>query len=274
MISAADSDALVDPAWVGDHLDDADVRIVEVDVSPANYNEGHIPGAVLWNAYGDLRDAAYRPVSLAEFEQVLSRSGISEDTTVVLYGYGAFLGFWLMKAHGHPRVRMLNGDRESWGEHGGSWSTDVPAPAPTSYRVRADPDLVVSRDDVQTAIDDPGRVIVDVRSLEEFRGDRFWPSGATADVGRAGRIPHAVLVPIDMVRDEAGAIKGADELRRIFADAGVLPEQRVIVYCTIGNRASLAWFILTRTLGYPDVAVYQGSWAEWGKLPDAPVEVG
>ena len=206
------------------HLSDNGVRLVEVDVSPATYNQGHIPGAVLWNAYADLRDADYRPVPRTDFEQVLSRSGISPDTTVVFYGYGAVLGFWLMKAYGHQDVRILNGNRDEWEKHGGEWSSEVPVPTATSYQLPAeDKELLASRDDVEAAIGDPGSTVLDVRSDAEYRGERFWPSGATADVGRAGHVPNAVHVPIDLVRNEAGAIKGAGELRRLYAEAAFRP---------------------------------------------------
>ena len=273
MISAADMDALVDAGWIADHLGDADVRLVEVDVSPATYNQGHIPGAVLWNAYADLRGADYRPVPRTEFEQVLSRSGIGPDTTVVFYGYGAVLGFWLMKAHGHRDVRILNGNRDEWEKDGGAWSSEVPALALSSYQLPAeDKELLASLDDVATAIGDPSSTVLDVRSDAEYRGERFWPSGATADVGRAGHVANAVHVPIDLVRDKAGAIRGADDLRRLYEEAGISPDQRVIIYCTIGNRASLAWFVLKYLLDYPNVAVYQGSYVEWGKLPDTQIE--
>jgi thiosulfate/3-mercaptopyruvate sulfurtransferase len=266
------ADLLVDAKWVADHVGDAKVRLVEVDVSPANYNQGHIPGAVLWNAYADLRDAGYRPVPRAEFQRVVSRSGIGPDTTVVFYGYGAYLGFWLLKAYGHQDVRVLGGGRDEWEKSGNEWTTVVPAPAETTYALPTeDRDVLASLEEVESASDDPATLVLDVRSPAEYDGERFWPSGATADVGRAGHIPGAAHVPIDGVRDEAGAIKGTNELRRLFADAGVLPDQRVIAYCTIGNRASLAWFILKYQLGYPNVAVYQGSYVEWGKLPDAPV---
>ena len=275
MISSADLDVLVSTEWISEHLDDAGVRLVEVDVSPANYNSGHVPGAVLWNAYSDLRDTDYRPISRTEFQQLLSRSGISEDTTVVFYGYGALLGFWLMKAYGHRDARMLNGNRDRWEQDGGDWSVDVPTPAATSYELPAeDKDLLASRDDIIAAIEDGGSVVLDVRSDAEYRGERFWPSGATADTGRAGHIANAVHVPIDLVRDESGAVKGADELRRLYTEAGISPGDHVITYCTIGNRASLAWFILKYLLSFPNVAVYQGSYVEWGKLPDTPIEPG
>ena len=276
MISTLELAALVDARWISEHLGDAGVRVVEVDVSSATYNQGHIPGAVLWNAYTDLRDPEYRTVPRGVFEQLLSRSGITPETTVVFYGYGAPLGFWLMTTYGHQDVRMLNGNRDVWEKNGGTWSEAVPVPTPTFYPLPAeDRKLLATREDVEAAIDDPKVTILDVRADVEYLGERFWPSGATADTGRAGRIPGALHAPIDGVRTEAGALKGIDELRAAYAEAGLSsPAQRIVVYCTIGNRASLAWFALTYLLGYPNVSVYYGSFVEWGRLVDTVVETG
>jgi thiosulfate/3-mercaptopyruvate sulfurtransferase len=264
---------IVDVSWIASHGGDAEVRLVEVDVSRAAYEEGHIPDAVLWNAYSDLRDADYRPIGHAEFQRLLSRSGIEPDTTLVFYGYGAALGFWLMKAHGHRDVRMLVGLREQWAQAGMQWSSDVPAPVESSYPLAAaSGDVLASRADVEAARADAGQVLLDVRAELEYEGERFWPSGATADAGRAGHVPGAISVPIDLLRNEDETLKSPDELRRVLEAAGVASEKKVIAYCTIGNRASQAWFALKYLLGYPDVSVYYGSWVEWGKADDTPVE--
>jgi len=264
---------IVDVSWIASHGGDAEVRLVEVDVSRAAYEEGHIPDAVLWNAYSDLRDADYRPIGHAEFQRLLSRSGIEPDTTLVFYGYGAALGFWLMKAHGHRDVRMLEGSRERWAQAGMQWSTDVAAPVESSYPLAAaSGDVLASRADVEAASADAGQVLLDVRAELEYEGERFWPSGVTADAGRAGHVPGAISVPIDLLRNEDETLKSPDELRRVLEAAGVASEKRVIAYCTIGNRASQAWFALKYLLGYPDVSVYYGSWVEWGKIADTPVE--
>jgi thiosulfate/3-mercaptopyruvate sulfurtransferase len=235
-------DPLVDVGWIAEHLADPRVRLVEVDVSRAVYDEGHIPGAVLWDAYKDLRGRSYRPVVKGELARLLSRTDVTPDTTVVCYGYGASLGFWLLKSHGHEDVRMLMGSRGQWEQTGHGWSTDVPEPAEAAL---AEPienaDMLASRQDVESAIADSAHVLLDVRLRAEYTGERFWPSGATEDAGRAGHISGAVSLPIDTLQTEDEVLKNADELRCIFEQAGVTADKSVIAYCTIGNRAAQAW---------------------------------
>ena len=270
---SAGAAGIVDVDWIATHLGDPTVRIVEVDVSRAAYDEGHIPGAVLWNAYTDLRDEDYRPVGLAELEQLLSRSGISPQTTVVVYGYSAPLGFWLLKAHGHEDVRILMGARDQWTQAGNEWSVDAPELSASAHPgVAEKPGLLADRAAVEDAINDPATIVLDVRAESEYSGERFWPSGATEDAGRPGHVPGAVSVPIDLLHAEDGTLKRPEELRRVLEDAGVTKNEKVITYCTIGNRASEAWFALRHLLDHPDVRVYYGSWVEWGKTPELPIE--
>ncbi|HEY7831214.1 MAG TPA: rhodanese-like domain-containing protein [Solirubrobacteraceae bacterium] len=275
--AGSDSTAIIDAAWIAEHLGDPGVQLIEVDVSPAAYTTGHIPGAVLWNAYTDLRGPDYKTIALGDLERLLSRSGCTPSSTLVFYGYGAALGFWLMKAHAHHDARLLIGSREQWALAGGEWSTQVPEPpeptATSSYPLVApSEDLFASQAAVEGAIGDPNQILLDVRAELEYSGERFWPSGATEDVGRAGHLPGAISVPIDLLRTGEDTLRSPEDLRDAFENAGVSSDKQVIVYCTIGNRASQAWFALKYLLAYPKVSVYYGSWVEWGNATDTPVE--
>jgi len=274
----ADSTALADvfaqPTWLAKHLDDPDVRVVEVDVSRTAYDQGHIPGTILWNAYTDLHHADYSPVERGEFEDLLSRSGLVPSDTIVFYGYAPYLGFWLMKAYGHERVLVLNCTRQGWHEAGRTWTTDRTELVPSVYTLpAAETAQLMSLDALQGTLGSGNPVILDVRSEAEFAGERFWPSGATEGAGRPGHIPGAVHLHADLLRKADGAFKSAEELRQLFQERGVVPERSVVTYCTIGARASEAALVLRYLLGYPDVRVYDGSWAQWGTRTQTPIEI-
>ena len=272
------ADVLVSPAWLTAHLSDPDVRVVEVDVSSKAYDDWHIDGAVLWNIYRDLKDPEYRLVEPAALESLLVRCGIGPQSTVVFYGYAPAMGVWLMTLLGHTDARILDCSRDTWQAEGHPWNNTATQPltvepATVGYRLGAEDHRVrADRAAVRAAIGRSDVRLVDVRSLAEYRGERFWPSGALEPNGRAGHVPSAVHQPIDGIYDQRGGFRTAGELHELFA-----PEfddnTELITYCAIGGRAATAWFVLSHLLGRDNVRVYDGSWAEWGRMADTPVAV-
>jgi thiosulfate/3-mercaptopyruvate sulfurtransferase len=254
----------------------AGVRVIEVDVGTAAYDAGHIPGALLWNVYKDLLQPNYRIITREAFTRLLGGSGVEPGTRVVVYGYAASLAFWMMVHYGHHRVSFVDGSRTKWIAEARPLTTDIPQLAPTRYEVEdlhhIRDDIRASYDTVQLALDDPDHQFMDVRSLPEFTGERYWPALAPEGDQRGGHLPGAVLMPIEATWRDDGAFKPVAELRSLYEASGFSPDKEIITYCAVGGRASQAWLVLRYLLGYPRVRVFDGSWVEWGSLPGVPVE--
>jgi thiosulfate/3-mercaptopyruvate sulfurtransferase len=272
-MTATSPTVLIGAEELAARLGDPDLAVVEVDVSSTAFDERHIDGAALWNVYADLKDTDYHTVGTTALEELLARSGIGPDSTVVLYGYAPALGFWLLKSYGHADVRILNCSRQAWRTGGHPWSaTDRRPRGRGGHRLgEPDPRLRATQAAVRKAIGGPGTTLLDVRSRPEYDGERFWPSGGMDPVGRAGHVPGAIHQPIESLYDARGAFLPTAELRRLFSSVDLDGTGELITYCTIGGRAATAWFVLTQLLGRDRVRVYDGSWAEWGRLPGVPV---
>ncbi|MEO0966905.1 MAG: sulfurtransferase [Cyanobacteria bacterium J06639_18] len=276
MNNYAHPEVLVDTQWLEDHLNDPNLRIVEVNMSPEPYQNNHIPGAVFWNIFADLLLPDMRiNLDVLAIEKLLSRSGITNDMTIVAYGSypgtGAWI-FWLLKLFGHQDIRVLNGGHQKWVVEGRPVTAELSKFPSTQYHAQPlDDDLRVLHKEIQESIDDPGRVILDVRTIEEYRGEQFLmkpPEGKE----RAGHIPNSVHLEYILTLNEDGTFKSFDELKTLYDSNGVTPDKQVFPYCAIGGRSGYTWFILKYLLGYPKVRNYDGSWNEWSRLPDVAIE--
>jgi thiosulfate/3-mercaptopyruvate sulfurtransferase len=280
MSEYAHPETLVSTDWVAHALDEPSVRIAEVDVDTAAYDEGHIRNAIPWNWQTQLCDTVRRNIlSKAEFEALMQRSGITPKTTVILYGdnnnWFAAWAFWQMKIYGHRDVRLMNGGRKKWLAEGRDVTTDVPAVKAAEYSaLPADASLRAFLEDVREALDEHAAELVDVRSPQEFSGEILAPPGLAETCQRGGHIPGASSIPWGLACNEDGTFKSFDELQELYGSRGIDGSTPVVAYCRIGERSSHTWFVLKELLGYDRVTNYDGSWTEWGNLVAAPVERG
>jgi len=280
MATYANPDVLVSTDWVAQHKSDPNVVIAEVDVDTAAYNEGHVPGAVGWNWQTQLCDTVRRDIiGKADLENLLSASGIGNDTAIILYGdnnnWFAAWAVWQLKLYGHKDVRIMNGGRKKWLAEGRELSKEAPTPKKATYQAAGvDEKYRAFLRQVQEAMKSPGTALVDVRSPDEFSGKILSPPGLPETCQRGGHIPAAKSIPWGQACNDDGTFKSADELMALYSGKGVTADKNVIAYCRIGERSSHTWFVLKYLLGYPNVSNYDGSWTEWGNLVGAPVERG
>ena len=278
-MSYAHPEYLVETDWVAEHLNDANVRIIESDEDPLLYAIGHIPGAVQVDWFSTLQHPLRRDFLTKEkFEEALSSLGIGNDTIVVFYGdksnWFACYALWLFQYYGHQNVKIMNGGRLKWEKENRPLVKEVVTYAKTAYHAKeADKSIRAFRDEVLKQ-SNAKKPLVDVRSPKEYSGELVhMPNYPQEGATRGGHIPGAVSIPWATAVNEADStFKTPDELRALFEGKDIKPNGEVIAYCRIGERSSLTWFVLKYLLGYPKVKNYDGSWTEWGNLVDAPIE--
>ncbi|MBL8062610.1 MAG: sulfurtransferase [Anaerolineales bacterium] len=278
-MSYAHPDYLVETEWVAQHLSDPEIRIVESDEDPLLYAIGHIPGAAQVDWFTTLQHPLRRDfVTRDQFEEVASKLGITNDTTVVFYGdksnWFACYALWLFQYYGHQKVKIMNGGRTKWEQEKRELVKDVPAFKPTTYKAKeADKSIRAFRDDVFKSLE-AKKPLVDVRSPKEYSGElTHMPNYPQEGATRGGHIPGAVSIPWAQAVNEADStFKTAEELKALYEGKNIKSDGEIIAYCRIGERSSLTWFVLKYLLGYPTVKNYDGSWTEWGNLVDAPIE--
>jgi thiosulfate/3-mercaptopyruvate sulfurtransferase len=282
----AKPEALVETAWLADHLNDPGIRLVEANEDILLYEQGHIPGAVKVDWTADLQDQLVRDFIGAEgFAALASRLGIGDDTTVIFYGdrnnWWAAYAYWFFTVMGHDKVKILNGGRKKWIDEGRPLTREVPSVAPASYTAKAPhPEYRAFRDDVLAHIGyerrqqvRPGLPLVDVRSPGEYSGQLLhMPEYPQEGAQRGGHIPGAANIPWARAANEDATFKSAAELRELYGAQGITPDQDIVVYCRIGERSSHSWFVLHELLGFPRVRNYDGSWTEWGNVIGVPIE--
>jgi thiosulfate/3-mercaptopyruvate sulfurtransferase len=279
-MSYAHPEVLVDTQWVVDHMNDPDVRIAEVDYDPtANYNLGHVPGAVLFDWKKDINDPVTRNIfSRQSCEDLLQRTGVNNNTTLVLYGdfnnWFAAFAFWAFKYYGFKDLRLMNGGRKKWLEEDRPISKDIPQYQRGNFKAtEPDKSIRVFLNQVKEALDKENIAMVDVRSPKEFTGEILAPPEyPTEHAQRGGHIPRASNIPWSQAVKDDGTFKSVEELKQLYQSKGIVPEKEIIAYCRIGERSSHTWFVLKYLLGYPNVKNYDGSWTEWGNMVDNPIE--
>jgi thiosulfate/3-mercaptopyruvate sulfurtransferase len=281
MTGYANPDALVETEWLEQRLDDPKIRVVEVDEDTTAFEKGHIRGGIAWNWDTDLHAPLGRDYLDQEgLSKLLQKAGVDRDTMVVLYGgnnnWFAAYAYWLLRYLGFGNAKLLNGGRKKWELESRELTMEGASHKPTDFKIEGpvNGDFRAFRDEVLSRVKEGGASFVDVRSPEEYRGEKIAPDHLPQEQAQVpGHIPGAANIPWSKAANDDGTFKSADELRALYEGAGVTGGgQDVIAYCRIGERSSHTWFALTELLGWGNVKNYDGSWTEYGSLVGVPVE--
>ncbi|MFQ5887374.1 MAG: rhodanese-like domain-containing protein, partial [Candidatus Hydrothermarchaeales archaeon] len=275
----ANPDALVDFAWLKEHIDDENLHIIDLSSDKTGYEIRHIPGAIYVDVSQDIVDldnpVANQVAPKEKIEALVQRLGINEDDTIVVYddtnNMKAARMFYVLRYYGHKDIRLLNGGLNEWTDNGGETTSAVPEVTPTEYSLKEpNMDMITDLAFVNENIDNPNITLVDARPTVQYTGEDVRPG-----IGRGGgHIPGAINVPGGLTWDEDMKIISFEELQSIYQDAGVMEDKKIVTYCHNGNLGAYTWFVLNELLGYPDVVLYDGSMLEWSNNPDVTIVTG
>ena len=276
-VALAQSEFLVDTDWLEKNINNPKIRLIEVSVIPGVYERGHIQGAVNFKWHTDLVDTVSRDiVSKDNFQDLLIKSGINQDSTIIIYGdknnWFAAWATWIFDIYGVENVKLLDGGRAKWEAENRALTPLATKVKPGNIQITKTNNLLRARlsDVVAIANKKSDIALVDIRSAAEYTGKIFAPAGVPELSVRAGHIPGAVNISWGNAVNEDGTIKSASELKKIYAAAGIDGSKPIITYCRIGERSSHSWFVLKKVLGY-DVRNYDGSWTEYGNSVGNPI---
>jgi thiosulfate/3-mercaptopyruvate sulfurtransferase len=285
-------DPLASTAWLAEHLDDPDIRVVDIrgyvkkhDLGDGRqraeylaardeYDEAHLPGAVYVNWTSDITDPENPvPAQVAppeRFSELMGRLGIGDDTHVVVYDHagGQFATrlWWVLTYYGHRRVSVLDGGWKKWTAEDRLNTAEVPKPQPATFSPKPRPEWRAEAEAVLAASQSGGSLILDARDPGQYSG------AVTRGEGRPGHVPGAKHLHADTLFDpDSGSFRADEEIEEWLREAGV-PEDRdspVVAYCNGGVAATVPLFVMYR-LGYRNLANYDGSWNEWGVREDLP----
>ena len=268
------ADRVVSTEWLAGKTSDSSVVSFDLRKKEA-YDAGHVPGAV-WISTADFNVAKAGVTDLApaaQIEAALSKAGVKPDTTIVLYDDQGSLWstriLWSLEVYGHKDARVLNGSWTTWQTEKKPVTKDIMARPATQYAFAAKPNdkIIVTMEQMTKAVGDPSKIVCDSRTADEYTGRDL-----RAKIG--GHVPGAKNVNYSDAVDKGGAFLPVEELKQIYDTAGVRASdnQTIFTYCQSGIRAAHAWFVLKYLVGYQNVAVYDGSWEEWGNRTDTKTE--
>ena len=281
-MSQDDSNALVSTDWLARHLKAPDIRVVDATYTlptlnrnpRAEYEEAHIPGAVFFDideVADDASDLPHMVPDAAKFSSRVRKLGLGDGVRIVVYDNNRFSAsarvWWMFRMFGHDDVAVLDGGLGKWRAEGNPVDDHPVRPTERHFTARQNNLLYRDLDQIRSHVVNPAEQLVDARSAGRFRGEEVEPRAGM----RSGHIPHSLNLPFGDLIAPDGTFLPKDVMQQRFAEAGVDPRKPIATTCGSGVTACTLALALYQ-LGVPDVAVYDGSWTEWGGRADTPIE--